>query len=642
MKKAPKKGLFIGNPHSKGGIPSEVKETGQQIEIEGDEYYICNEAYNSSKIYSFKGKTNKQILDVIYTENSCKLNQSIMSAGDFIVCKLVVKDSKTKDRSGTIKDIVNEMQGEKSCKVENKNSVFKVGGAIKTRTIKRRDGTEYEVKVYSEEELEARSNKKKESLKNISKNISKLRSVVNEDLKSKDEKDFLTALAVFIMLETSERVGNVSSADNGHYGVTGLKKSHIKITGNTVNFSYTGKSGVEHDKDVTNKRLVDYLKKAIKNSLTDEIFITSDGFKVRNDKVNRYLKNLNVSAKDIRGYSANNWIISKLKRLSPEDTDVKRKKQFNEVVKLVALKVGHGAATLKKHYLLPEIQINFIEKGKVIDLSKFKIEGMKFGGTVLTKNQKEKGGWSVSKDQRMSKGGEVVIDESISENPLSDPKVGMALITKVDENEPFPMVYYVLSIKKNDSGTIQSLRVGFKDASYTFGISLDDFMRTYIPATKKQVNFDNKSGATLVPDIFKKGGGVDTYKDKYNRKFGYKKGTSHNLEEISKDTGVSLKGLQQIYNKGIGAYKTNPQSVRPNVKSKEQWAMARVYSSVMGGNAAKVDSNELKMSKGGAMYEQGGDIGGWETNPNGTHYNLEKGGSIKSKWFSGELSFLNW
>jgi len=34
--------------------------------------------------------------------------------------------------------------------------------------------------------------------------------------------------------------------------------------------------------------------------------------------------------------------------------------------------------------------------------------------------------------------------------------------------------------------------------------------------------------------------------------------------------------LQKVYNRGIGAYNTNPSSVRPNVSSKEQWAMARV------------------------------------------------------------------
>jgi len=84
-----------------------------------------------------------------------------------------------------------------------------------------------------------------------------------------------------------------------------------------------------------------------------------------------------------------------------------------------------------------------------------------------------------------------------------------------------------------------------------------------------------------------------TYKDKYNKKYKFKKGTSHSLNDISKTTGYKKSGLQTIYNKGIGAYKTNPQSVRPSVKSKEQWAMARVYSAVMGGKAQKIDKAHL-------------------------------------------------
>jgi hypothetical protein len=120
------------------------------------------------------------------------------------------------------------------------------------------------------------------------------------------------------------------------------------------------------------------------------------------------------------------------------------------------------------------------------------------------------------------------------------------------------------------------------------------------PLTKNEFDeFMNLSKELAWEDFGK--GGVVTYKDKYNTKYGYKKNESHTLEEISKDTGVSMKGLQQIYNKGIGAYKTNPSSVRPNVKSKEQWAMARVYSAVMGGKASKIDSHELKMEKGGQI-----------------------------------------
>jgi len=65
---------------------------------------------------------------------------------------------------------------------------------------------------------------------------------------------------------------------------------------------------------------------------------------------------------------------------------------------------------------------------------------------------------------------------------------------------------------------------------------------------------------------------------------------SSNVAELSKLTGVPRAVLQEVYNRGIGAYKTNPASVRKKGSfekgpapmsqklSKEQWAMARVYS----------------------------------------------------------------
>jgi hypothetical protein len=86
---------------------------------------------------------------------------------------------------------------------------------------------------------------------------------------------------------------------------------------------------------------------------------------------------------------------------------------------------------------------------------------------------------------------------------------------------------------------------------------------------------------------------VLTYKDKFNIKYGFEKGTSHSLSEISKLTGYKLAGLKIIFNKGVGAFRTNPSSVRPSVKSPEQWAYARIYSAVMGGKAAKIDESHL-------------------------------------------------
>ena len=63
-------------------------------------------------------------------------------------------------------------------------------------------------------------------------------------------------------------------------------------------------------------------------------------------------------------------------------------------------------------------------------------------------------------------------------------------------------------------------------------------------------------------------------------RYGYPRNESHSIKDIAKITGYKLSGLNTIFDKGIGAYKTNPASVRPQVKSPEQWAFARVYASL--------------------------------------------------------------
>jgi hypothetical protein len=51
----------------------------------------------------------------------------------------------------------------------------------------------------------------------------------------------------------------------------------------------------------------------------------------------------------------------------------------------------------------------------------------------------------------------------------------------------------------------------------------------------------------------------------------------HNEEHGSDSSKRATLGmLQRVYRRGVGAYRTNPESVRPNVSSPEQWAMGRV------------------------------------------------------------------
>jgi hypothetical protein len=102
-----------------------------------------------------------------------------------------------------------------------------------------------------------------------------------------------------------------------------------------------------------------------------------------------------------------------------------------------------------------------------------------------------------------------------------------------------------------------------------------------------------------------------TYKQKFNKKYGFPKDKAHSLRDIARITGRSYKGIKQIFEKGEGAYYSNPQSVRKNVKSPQQWAYARVYSAVMGGKAAKVDKKELgtKTKRMAVKYSKTRDFG---------------------------------
>lgn len=84
-----------------------------------------------------------------------------------------------------------------------------------------------------------------------------------------------------------------------------------------------------------------------------------------------------------------------------------------------------------------------------------------------------------------------------------------------------------------------------------------------------------------------------TNKEEFLKKHHLPKDTHLSLHEISKLSGMPLSAIKMVYNKGLGAYHTNPTSVRlkgsyiKNIPaplsfklSPEQWAYARVYAFV--------------------------------------------------------------
>lgn len=220
-----------------------------------------------------------------------------------------------------------------------------------------------EIKEY---DIEKRWDSKRESIYNLRDKVDRLKRKVRSDLYSSDDKTRLTALVVRVMIQTSERVGNSDSAKNGHFGVTEFKRKHVDVEGNKVILTYKGKSGVEHEKSFTDEASAQMIKDLIARgkSPNAKLFVTQDGFQIKADKVNRYLRAFDAKSKDIRGFNANRMMYQELKGVKIKD-EKERKTVFNAALRKVAQKIGHGPATLRKQYLLPEIEEQFYAKGLI-------------------------------------------------------------------------------------------------------------------------------------------------------------------------------------------------------------------------------------------------------------------------------------
>lgn len=87
---------------------------------------------------------------------------------------------------------------------------------------------------------------------------------------------------------------------------------------------------------------------------------------------------------------------------------------------------------------------------------------------------------------------------------------------------------------------------------------------------------------------------MKTNREAFLKRHGLPTDTSLSLKDIARLSGMPFSALKMVYNKGLGAYHTNPESVRVkgsfakdpsaplSVKlSPQQWGMARVYAFVM-------------------------------------------------------------
>jgi DNA topoisomerase-1 len=161
-----------------------------------------------------------------------------------------------------------------------------------------------------------RDREKYEKAVKLSKEIEKIKDRIVKDMKSKDPKVSRISTVCYLIYRTAMRVGDEKDPDEADtVGATTLRKEHINITENTIEFDFLGKDSVRWQETIkaegNDKQFQENLKMLIQNKKPkDEIF---DDITSRH--VNAYYSSIvsGLTAKVFRTYLATTVVKNYLK-----------------------------------------------------------------------------------------------------------------------------------------------------------------------------------------------------------------------------------------------------------------------------------------------------------------------------------------
>ena len=175
-----------------------------------------------------------------------------------------------------------------------------------------------------------RDQAKYDKARNLSKEIENVKTQIVKDMQDKEQKNKRIATACYLIYRTAMRVGDEKDPDEADtVGATTLRKEHIKLTNNSIEFDFLGKDSVRWRETIPaegqDKQFYDNLKEFISNKKeSEEIF---DGITSRH--VNAYYSTIvkGLSAKVFRTYLASSVVTKYLR----EHTDVKSESNMKKL-----------------------------------------------------------------------------------------------------------------------------------------------------------------------------------------------------------------------------------------------------------------------------------------------------------------------
>ena len=176
----------------------------------------------------------------------------------------------------------------------------------------------------------------------------------------------VAAIVVAVMADTLVRIGNAGYArENKSFGLTTLRNRHVAfLKGGRAHFSFRGKSGIEHDIDLTDAKLVKLMQQCQQLPGQHLFQYRDDAGRIRpvdSSQVNDYLRETlgeTFTAKDFRTWGGTLAAVRLLADM-PWDEDGASQRAMASMRKSaeqsVARQLGNTPAICRKSYIDPRV-----------------------------------------------------------------------------------------------------------------------------------------------------------------------------------------------------------------------------------------------------------------------------------------------
>jgi DNA topoisomerase I len=175
----------------------------------------------------------------------------------------------------------------------------------------------------------------------------------------------------------------VYASEHGSYGIATLRRKHITVKGELIEFDFPGKSGVRQQRQLHDRQVARVVRETIKLPGYNVFKYLNGDDKpvvVTRRHINEYIKEVmgsSFSAKDFRTWAGTLVCACALARNGVEISEKKtaRNKRIVAAIKETAEVLGNTPAVCRGSYVCPEI-ISSFEKGQVIDASATNLEDL--------------------------------------------------------------------------------------------------------------------------------------------------------------------------------------------------------------------------------------------------------------------------